>query len=208
MVVTYCTAEDVQVLLQIEPFTVSTTPTLLQVESIINKKEDRIDQKLEHGWREKTSSLMFVDTSFLDFRNGYRYDLPNYSVRTLTNGTDTLEVWDGSQYVDYLADKTEGRDEDYWVDYDKGVLYIKQMAGRQRKKPIRIQFRYGETVVPGEIEDLCIYMACKDILAMYQQALRFVDDGNSNTLTKQQRVDYFNEEIKDLFIQLSNIGTL
>ena len=208
MVTTYSSSALVSAFIQSEPFGMTTNPTSGQVDNIINRMEDRIDQKLVHGWREKTSKLMFVNPSFFDFRNGTRFDLPNYNVKTLLNGTDTLEVWDGSEYVDFLADKTEGRDEDYWLDGEKGVLFVRNGIQRSTKKPIRIKYRYGEDTVPGEIEDLCTLMAAKQVLMMYQRAIRFVDDGVSAAPTIPQRIDLINEELKDLWISLSNIGTL
>lgn len=207
MVVTYCTADDVARLLQTEPFGTTTTPTTAQVEKIINRKEDRIDQKLNHGWREKTSKLLFISPSFIDLRNGVRFDLPNYAIKTLTNGTDTLEVWDGNNYIDFLADRTEGRDNDYWLDEELGVLYIRRDVQTSAKKAIRIQFRYGETTVSGDIEDLCVLLAAKDVLTMYPRNIRFDDDGGSAAKNSQQKTEDFDSQIKELWNVLSNIGT-
>ena len=53
-----------------------------------------------------------------------------------------MEVWDGTQYEDWLTTKTEGRNEDYWLDYEKGVLYLRTT----RYTPIsgvRISYRFN-----------------------------------------------------------------
>jgi len=204
----YCTADDVARLLQTEPFSASTTPTTTQVENIINRKEDRIDQKLMHGWREKTVTDLFLDTTFIEIRNGARFDVPNYSLKTLSSGSgDKLEVWDGTNYIDFLTDKTEGRDNDYWVDLNKGIIWIRVNVRVATRKPIRVTYRFGETVVTGDIEDLCVNMAAIDILNMYQRNIRMVDDGGSAAPTSDSRIANMKEEIKDLWITLSNIGT-
>lgn len=208
MVVTYCTATQVSELLQIETFSTTTSPTFNQVEAIINRKEDRIDRKLMHGWREKTQTDLFLDATFVETRNGVRFDLPNYSIKTLSSGSgDKLEVWDGSNYIDFLVSKTEGRDEDYWLDTTLGVLWIRSEVRAAQRKPVRITYRYGESVVPGEIEDLCLYLTAIDVLSMYPRSISFGEDGSSKTLTQDSKMNYFKQEVKDIYNSLSNIGT-
>ena len=201
---TYTDANAVARLLQTDSFGVSTTPTETQVEAIINRKEDRIDQKLKHAWRTKTVTDLFLDYSYIDVRNGFRFDLPNYSIISITK----LEVWDGNEYVDFVVDKTEGRDDDYWVDKKLGVLYVKNGFRSRLNKPIRITYTYGESTVAGEIEDLCTYMAAKDVLMMFERNIRFADDGGSNSSTRDRRVEYMEAEIKDLWNSLSNISSV
>lgn len=209
MATTYTTADDVAGLLQTTEFTLSTTPTLAQVEKIINRKEDRIDQKLMHAWREVSSKEMFLSPTFIDFRNGLRYDLPNYTLKDFSDGSgDILEVWNGTEYIDYLADKVEGRNNDFWVDYTLGVLFIRTNTRPSTKKGIRVKFRYGEEDVTGEIEDLTTMLSCVDVLNQYEQNIRWSDDGGSNSNPNRDRIKVWKEEIKDLYNSLSNISTL
>lgn len=206
--VTYCTADDVARLLQTSPFSTSSTPTTTQVENIILRKEDRIDQKLQHGWREKTSNELYINPTFVDTQNGVRFDLPNYSIKSLSSvDGDSLQVWDGNDYVDFLANKTEGRADDYWLDYEKGVLFIRVDVQTSSKKAIKIKYRYGETTVPGEIEDLCVLLTAIDVLNMYERSVRFTDDGGTNTNSNRERIEVWKQEIKEIYNSLSPIGT-
>ena len=205
---TYTTAGNVSELLGIPTFTASTQPTLTQVETIISRKEDRIDQKLMHSWRENTITDLFVNLSFIDARNGARFDLPDYTIKTLATGSgDKLEVWDGTAYVDFLVSKTAGRADDFWLDEVLGVLYIKTGVQRTTKKPIRITYRTGETTVTGDIEDLATLMTAVDVLNSYPLVINFADDGNSQTNNQQQKIDIYKADIKDIFNSLANIGT-
>lgn len=209
MVTTYTTADIVAGLLQTDLFTTETTPTLTQVEKIINRKEDRIDQKLKHSWREAESKEILLSPTFIDYRNGLRYELPNYTIKTLNSiSGDKLEVWDGTKYVDYLTEKTEGRDKDFWLDYNLGVLFIRNGSRASTKKGINIKFRYGEDAVTGDIEDLCTMMTCIDLLNQYEQNIRWSEDGGNNSNPNRDRIRVWKEEIKELFNSLSNISTL
>ena len=202
--VTYTTATDVANLLQIADFTVSTSPTLAQVEKIIERKENYIDQKLNHAWRTATSKSMFIDLSYVDVRNGGRFDLPNYSINTITK----LDVWDGVKYVDYLTNATEGRDADFWIDKNLGVLYIKKQLPLITRKPIEIQYTYGESSVDLVIEDLATHLAAIDVINMFPKRVRFADDGGTSTQNQTQRITDLKANVNAIFNSLSNIGTI
>lgn len=209
MATTYTTADKVQGALQFnEPFGVLTSPTLAQVNSLINRKEDRIDEILKHGWRTKTAKEILLSPSFLDYQNGLRFDLPNYSVKELdsTDG-DTLEVFTGQEYVDFLGTKTNGRNNDYWLDTQKGVLYIRGGINPRLRLSVKIKYRYGETAVTGDIEDLATYMVCIDILNMWQKNITITDDGGSKTSSQDQRITYFKQQVKQILASKSSIST-
>ena len=209
MVTTYTTADKVQGALQFsEAFSVTTSPTLAQVNSLINRKEDRIDQMLKHGWRVKTSKELLLSPSFLDYQNGLRFDLPNYSVKELDSDQgDVLEVFNGREYIDYLGTKTNGRIDDYWLDLQKGVLYIRGGVNPRVRQSIKIKYRYGESAVTGDIEDLATYMVCIDILNMWQKNITLTDDGGSKTSSQDQRITYFKEQVKEILNSKSSIST-
>ena len=102
--VTYTSATLVAELLQLTTFTSTSSPTFTQVEKIISRKEARINLKLSHAWREETVTDLFLNDPTLTSRDGVSFNLPNYSIRSLNSGSgDKIEVWRGSEYVDYLA---------------------------------------------------------------------------------------------------------
>lgn len=207
---TYIQATDVSELLQIETFSTETSPTLNQVEKIIERKEGRINQRLNHAWGTltQTESDLYLNVTFVDPRNGVRFDLPNYDVKPFdVSEGDKIEVWNGSEYIEFLSAETAGRDKDYWVDSKLGVLYIRNIVQQYTKRPIRVTYRYGTTVIPKSIEELALYLTAIDVLSMYPKAVNFVDDGNSQTSSQDQRITYFKQEVKQIYNNFANIGT-
>ena len=98
-----------------KPFDLTTRPSLTAVEEMIRRAEDRIDYRTRKSWRfnaipNEQTNPTYVDFSrsgmFLRHRNFYRI----YSV----------QVWNGGSWNTL----TEGRTNDYQVDYDLGVIYF------------------------------------------------------------------------------------
>jgi len=64
----------------------------------------------------------------------------NVKQLSINNG-DELLIFDGSQWENYLTTKTEGRDKDYWLDYERGILYI--FTYFRVPFDVVISYRYG-----------------------------------------------------------------
>lgn len=183
--VTYCSADDIARQLQVAEFggEGATRPSLDDVENIILEMQDEIDSRTKHGWREKTATDEYHDLDQLNYEDGAGWPiyLKHRSIRTLdTSEGDKIEVWDGSSWTDWVASAnyTEGRDEDYWVDYTTGVLYIKSTGGFFKIKAVRVTYRYGESSVPKDIRKCCILMTCIDILEMNNRTLLVPEEAN------------------------------
>ena len=181
MTVYYTTASKVAALLQVDAFDLNSTPTITQVEEIINRKEDEIDYFTNHSWREKTVT---EELHTIEFRYNWLTGRPVYlnhrKVKTFdSNSGDKLEVWDGSNWVDWLTTYTEGRGNDFWVDYEQGIIYIKSMLIKGIPIEMRVTYRYGETTVPGDIEDACTKMVAIDLLTSDDRSV-LLPEGTSN----------------------------
>ena len=162
MTTSYVTAAQVKSFLQLTTaFSGSTTPTQTEVEDWINNNEDDIDQSTGHAWRTVTitKEQHHLEIPHYQLRDGSEIFLLHRSIKTLTSGTDKLEVWDGTQYLDYLANKTEGRNKDYWANDQDGIIFIKTYpAYLPRTFGVRITYRYGETTVKKDIRKACMLM--------------------------------------------------
>lgn len=164
MAATYTSAANVRALLQID--SASTTPSTAEIEAFINRAEDYIDQYTGHAWRTVSVANEFRDipprASYENYA-GIPIYLRHRSVKTLAAGSgDKIEVWEGSSYVDYVATKTENRNNDFWLDYNQGILYLRSgtAAGTRR---VRATYRYGETSVPKDIEEAATKLAAIDM---------------------------------------------
>lgn len=198
MVATYTTVDKVGNALGFNDsfFDGSSTPTSTVITNFIERAEDRIDNRTGHAWRTKSVTTEYVrPTSIYRYGTGIRFDLKHRSITQVSSGTDLIEIWDGSNWVDWVATKTEGRSDDYWIDYRNGVVYINTYR-RIFPHGLRVTYRYGESSVPGGIEEATTLMAATFILNSPEFAtVLFTDDGGSTTLNHSQRLENWKKEI-------------
>ena len=179
----YCSASDVNSFLQLpDDFSSSTNPKLAEVESLIDMNQDLIDREIGHAFRTTTAIETFdLKSPQYDLRDGYRINLSNRKVKDLDSGqSDVLTVWDGSTDLDYLANKTEGRNNDFWFNYDLGILHIKHFGfSRPRFLSVNITYRFGEAAVPNDIKKACILLTAMDIVHSDDRSV-LIPEGTSN----------------------------
>ena len=151
-------------------FTSTTDPTLSEVERYIMEAMDNIDRRTHHAWRETQVTDEYYD--IVNHRGRYRRrDIPLHlkhrDLNTLVSGTDKIEIWDGSEWVDLVLianGYTEGRDEDYWVDYKQGVIYFVNEFPYYKTMGVRTSYKYGKSSVPGDIEEAATKLASINLL--------------------------------------------
>ena len=111
---TYTTPVDISRFLQLkEDFNSSTVPTDIVVEDIIRRAEDRIDYVTYKSFRFNVSENEIVQYNRYGIFPRRRDLFKVYSV----------SIWNGSTW-DAL---TEGRNNDYFVDYDRGMIYFTRL---------------------------------------------------------------------------------
>ncbi len=212
MAVVYCTSADVFKFLQLgassdvnfngkTDFDANTNPTKTTVEAWINESEDYIDQETMHAWRSVTitKEQHHLESPHYQLRDGSEINLLHRNIKTLTSGTDLLEVWDGTQYLEYLANKTEGRNNDYWANEQNGVIFVKTYpAYTPRTFGVRVTYRYGDTAVPGDIKRACVFLTAAHFLQSEDRSV-LLPEGSSNLPydTKDQRWQKKADEIID-----------
>jgi hypothetical protein len=177
MAVTYATGAQVAAFLQRPAFSTSTVPTLAHVEDLLNYAEDHVDRFCNTAWRAKT-----VTDEYHDYKSPRMYgrqSLPSWGfdlrdsrivafryrpVRTLTVG-DKVEIWRGNAYEDIFLTGVEGRANDYWVDYDKGLLFFVTKWPLREISSIRLTYRYGATTIPSDIRHATILLAAASLVS-------------------------------------------
>lgn len=191
--VNYCTTADVFVFLQLgassdvnftgkTDFNSTTNPTQTTVKSWIDESEDYIDQETMHSWRstEVTKEQHHLEIPHYQLRDGSEIKLLHRNIRTLTVGVDLLEIWNGSIYEDYLTTRTEGRNNDYWVNEQDGFIFIKTYpAYLPRTFGVRVTYRYGDKVVPASIKRACVLFTAVHFLQSEDRSV-LLPEGSSN----------------------------
>lgn len=199
----YCGIADVERIMQGTSFSATTTPTDSQVLYFINAAEDEIDDYTNHAWRTRYSgTLSGSDTTskyeYYDipdmwvgqgYWTGYRLKLKHRKIKDFSNGEgDALEIWNGSNWVDWITTKTEGRANDFWVNYQDGFLYLRLFYPFHKIQAIRIKYRYGETVVPRHIQEATALIASSEILASDDRSMVVAETGDPTRQTHLDRV--------------------
>ncbi len=207
MTAEYSSIDLVKGLTQISSITSSTSPSTAQVTRFIERAQDRIDFSTHHAWRlrhsatnsgdDTTAKYEYHDVDFLyEWQSGRPVFLDHRKIRTFdADEGDVLEIWDGSAYESFIADSTEGRGEDFWIDYEQGVLYIKRRWSVKGPRKLRIKYRYGEETVNGIVEDIATKMVAIDIIMGDRRAVLMPEGGQN--LSFQQMIDNWKEDIKE-----------
>lgn len=192
--VTYCTEDDVRRVMQTDlTFGTGDTPSQDDVRMIIQGAEDEIDKACNRAWREVTITNRFYDLTGItsrniDFRNGVRINLGYKYIKQITSGSgDKIEVWNGSSYVDYAATKTEGRGNDYWLNYESGILYLREFLPLFEEDALRMTFRYGETTVPPAVREACALLAAAELITTDDESQLMSESGSPYQMTVEQK---------------------
>ena len=172
MTAVYCSVDDVISLLRLyDPSTAarwadSTTsdPTTAEFTDWIEMAQDYIDKATGHSWTTLTITDEYHDCNYL-WTGFYQRELPvrlnHRSVKTFNHSVsnDHIDVWDGTNWVNYAADYTEGRANDFWVDYTNGIIYFCNHKPWYMERGVKVTYRYGESSVPSDIQEAAAKLA-------------------------------------------------
>lgn len=192
MATDYAMASDVQRTLGLEyAFSATTNPSKAEVEDFINEAEDEVDDFTRRAWRTKTVTEEIYDIPDVPYH--YYTGIPIHLRREHvldfdTNEGDKIELWTGTQWEDWVATKTSGRGNDYWLDNEKGVLYLHTRAIFYRERALRITYRYGETTVPKTIRAATAKLAASIILLNDDRSTVINETGNPQNAPYEARI--------------------
>ena len=207
----YCAHADISTFLQVSNFTGDTTPQSDAVDAFINMAEKRIDLLTNHVWHTSRASehgkvtdercrVQTVRSNAINSRG--RIQLAHYPIVTLAGGSgDTVKIWDGSSYVDYVATKTMGSsvtdvvNKDYWVDTERGLIYIENYASFNllNSSPAGVgayvTYRYATAATPDDIKLATIYLTAATIAMNDDLNLMPEGDDSMDNSTKSQKFE-------------------
>jgi len=206
----YCAHADVSAFLQVSNFTGDTTPQSDAVEAFINMAEGRVDQLTDHVWHssrvsstngtvtEERGRIQRVMTDSVNDRG--RIQLKHYPILAMS-GSDKLYVWDGGDYVEYIASKT-GDDtitsvsgKDYWVDKERGTIYLNSynqfnlLSDAPSGVTAYVTYRYATAATPADIKLATIYFAAATIVMNDDLNLMQEGDDSMDNASKSQRFE-------------------
>ena len=204
----YCTSSQVASFLQVPSFSGSTTPSGGHVDDFIDMAEGRIEELTNHAWStakartvtDERARVQTVRSNAINVRG--RIQLAHYPILSLAGASgDTLKVWEGSAYVDYVASKTMGSSvtdvngKDFWVDTERGIIYIENYATHNmlNSSPqgvdAYVKYRYGDTTTPQDIKLATIYFTASTIAANDDLNLMQEADDSMDNATKSQKFE-------------------
>ena len=166
---TYCTPLEVARIIYGDRFTYSNSSKITDstVAELINHNEGVIDAYMDETWQSTTATNEYHDVDYDQLTyDGFIVISPDSLPLRTINSTWKIELWDTTNevYIEYIADKTEGRANDYYVDYDRGILNIK--PDYYSENGLRLTYAYGVTTVPEGIKKLCILRTALDLINM------------------------------------------
>lgn len=194
----YCETSDVaRFFEQYDDFDANTTPTATEVDEHILEWSAHIDRQTGHAWRTNTVVDEVKDwDGRYNWGSGRPLNLSKRHVRDFDSGQgDKLEHWDGTEWNDWLTDggKTEGRNEDYWMDNATGILWVYDRFAFQHRPRWRLTFRYGDPSGPSKsIQMACAKFVAADLLSSDHYSMNVPGtDGSMDTITmaEQWRTD-------------------
>lgn len=180
--VDYCSSDQVAAFLQVPVFSESTTPTQAQVEEWIVEAEDEINDQTLNSWKSKTITEEYHSIKPPIRRyEGSRIYIGNRNITDLSTGSgDKIEVWNGSEWEDYLVTRTEGRNNDYWVDQVDGILMLRTYPRIFRRDfDVRLTYRFTEPTVKTDIRKATIRLTAITIIQSDDKSI-LIPEGSQN----------------------------
>lgn len=198
----YCSTDDVAQILQYNRpngFTTSTTPSSVDVREYIYNAMEEIDQTTGHAWRErKLTDYEYHNIDNYHLRaTGIPIHLNHRNIKQFDSSKgDVIEIWNGAEWEDFLSTGEEGRNKDYWVDYELGTLYLRTWLWLERPVGIRVKYRYGETYVPSDIKKACAELTAVQILYGEDRSV-LLPEGSSN-IDYDSKVKYLKADAEQI----------
>ena len=213
--VSYSSPTKVYQLLQLKKdFDYNTSPSDLTVEDMIRRAEDVIDYRTRKSWRFNAVTEE-QDPILVDF-NRYGMFLRHRNFMKVY----AVSLWNGSSWQDLI----EGRNEDYFVNFNLGLVYITRlfmlpaiygMTGRyatwglgEFKNSIKIDYIYGRSPETDSefyiVEDIATKMAMCDVLRHHDYSGLIVS--GTDKVSLEAKIRLLEEQVESKIDTLTGIA--
>jgi hypothetical protein len=199
----YCQPSDVSryLLKQAQEFKADNNPTEAQIGEFIQDVQDDVDNFTRTAWRERQVTGMWLNVDENSQRlwgAGFKFDLKRRNLKPLdADEDDELLIWNGHEYINYLTQRTEGRNADYWLDYEGGYLYIQTSIMNYSEKAIKITFRYGSETVPTSIRKATAQLVAVAIMTNEDSSFLLSEGGDSRNMPYDPRISRMLASVKN-----------
>lgn len=193
MAAVYTSAANVRSLLQVD--SASTAPSTAEIDAFINRAEDYIDRQTGHAWRSVTVANEYKDLLGQAAWDAYAGQPIYLSHRDIIS-IDKLEIWNGSSYEDWVVTKVNDRNKDYWFDAGAGILFLRSTLSYGRARA-RVSYKYGNTVVPKDIEEAATKLAAID-MASADDRVALIPKTGSPQINLNDKVAQWNKRIAQI----------
>lgn len=139
---------------------------------IINDVEARIERRTGHAWTARTVTdevhqYPIRPRRWGDYMDGMPIKLNHRAIRTLASASgDEVNINEGSGYTNKISTWTEALNGNFWVDYPRGIFYLKKFWQWHARSAIKLTYRYGESTVPDDIRRAATLMTVIELLEM------------------------------------------
>lgn len=108
---------------------------------------------------------------------------------------DSMQLWNGRDWEEWLGVRSEGYNGDFWVDYDNGVVYLRRVFwyGSWYGYTFRIKYRYGGSVVPQDIRLACAYLTAVNLVESGDYNV-LLPEGATNIVNAVTKVEYWRKQ--------------
>lgn len=207
MVTTYCDRSDIGVYCHIvtnegtRPVwgTNPVLPTNDEVDELINTAEGLVEDYCKNAWGTRTitetEETCDIDRNYSETSIKLRHT----NVKAFDTGQgDKIECWDGTQWVDYVASYTEGRGDDFYVDYALGKIYFLNNRPHPGKLRAKVTYRRnsGSTVPQAVKAATALWVGI--LLASSPQAANLFPEGEGEDYNLSDRIRIWDDQIKRL----------
>lgn len=209
----YATATDVSDFMQRDAFGASTVPTLTAVNTWIDEAERNIERITNRAYGTKTVRITDFETSDFEYHDiwphHYTYTFvnkprvylkhPNIITPLATASGDSMQVWDGSAYTEWVGVKTEGRNGDFWLNGNEGIVYFNRGYPLIRyPEGVRLKYRYTGAAVAVEpwVRDITVKVVALKVMEFDTKTMTAAGGaGNPEVLGISDRARHLREEI-------------
>ena len=185
-----------------------TFPSSGQVATRISRIATWIDQQTRNAWRTVTKTDEFHDFNYYRYRpvrwksffDEGSVHLRFFPIVALASGVDKLEVFTGQStndgYEDFLSTRVQGRNSDFWVDTNEGIIHFKNSRPFVYRDAVRVTYRHGESTIPADIERATILLTAAELVSTEDYSQTFPE--GTQQLPFRDKVTQWKEEASDI----------
>jgi len=108
-----------------------------------------------------------------------------------------------TDYEDYVTLYTEGRGQDYWVDYETGIIYFWSRYPYRIRNAMKISYQWGEYEVPEDIREACVKIVARQLMTSDDYSV-LLPEGSSN-ISQQIKTDIWKEDIEEILLRRKEV---